>query len=162
MTIDDEKLDELERCAEAATEGPWHRKFRDEVCTDSGVNPDPDGWKECPMCGGEGDVNFADIDGDGWEPLCQVVGIGDRLTNDARHIATADPPTVLALVEEVRRLREDFRRYRDAVEEVRNRCQEQIDFVNGHYLPTKFHLASRDTCKRVLEVLREALEAADE
>ena len=90
MTIDDDKLDELERCAEAATEGPWMNEFE-------GVYTDPRPANEATMVAtAEREEVFPEL--------------GSRPADiDAMYIAAADPPTVLALVEEVRRLRAEVR-----------------------------------------------------
>ena len=86
MTIDDEKLDELERCAEAA-DGPWYRLGLSVV----------DAHPDCDDDAGPGLV--ADC----------FPGDIDEAHSLPAHIAAADPPTVLALVEEVRRLRAEVR-----------------------------------------------------
>ena len=90
MTIDDDKIDELERCAEAA-DGPWYRLGL------SVVDAPPD----CDDDAGPGLV--ADC----------FPGDIDEAHNLPAHIAAADPPTVLALVRELRRLREEMQRERE-------------------------------------------------
>ena len=87
--LDDDEIDELERCAEAATE--------------DGI----DGWSSSThtsaVCSEMGDLKIAETVGY-WHMTKEW---GRPNSNEiATHIATADPPTVLALVEEVRRLRE--------------------------------------------------------
>lgn len=83
MTITDEKLADLERRAKAATQpGPW------TVRTDRGRHHADDGGSTV-------------LDADGmW-----VAEVG-RAAPDAAHIAACSPDVVLALVAEVRRLRE--------------------------------------------------------
>ena len=88
MTIDDDKLDELERCAEAATDGPWMSEFE-------GIYTDPRPANEATMVAtAEREEMFPEL--------------GSRPADiDAMYIAAADPPTMLELVREIRRLRED-------------------------------------------------------
>ena len=74
MTIDDDKIEELERCAEAAPGGEWKLFDKFYIETDD---------KRCVVADAK---------------------IHDEVRH---HIAAADPPTVLELVREVRRLRED-------------------------------------------------------
>ena len=83
MTIDDEKLDELERCAEAAPGGEWKLFDKFYIETDD---------KRCVVADAK---------------------IHDEVRH---HIAAADPPTVLALVREVRRLREALEEIAGAIE----------------------------------------------
>jgi hypothetical protein len=65
----------LEVCGKA-TEGPWEIKK-----TDEGI--------ECPLCGGEGEVDAVNIDGDGWTTIIQSYGIGEMIKNNADFIALA-------------------------------------------------------------------------
>ena len=83
MTIDDDKLDEIERCAEAATDGSWEPRYSPKSSQPTQV------WQVCRT-------------DDSDDMVTNYV----RSSEDVAHIATADPPTVLALVREVRRLRE--------------------------------------------------------
>ena len=94
MTIDDEKLDELERCAEANDSGePWIAREVDDFTGDWGVGDcaSPFGWGTY-------------IDGQ-TQQFCEFV-------------AAADPPTVLSMVKEVRRLREERDRYQQALVDI--------------------------------------------
>ena len=102
MTIDDDKLDELERCAEAATEGPWWREFE-------GVYTDPGDDNEFTLVAtAERDEMFPEL--------------GSRPADiDAMYIAAADPPTVLELVQEIRKLRADRDRYREALKDINDK-----------------------------------------
>ena len=93
MTIDDETLDELERCAEAATDEDW------EVLHGPGVTEIAAG-------------TFSPW-GNERETEKVIASMRANPSPDAEHIATADPPTVLALVQEVRRLREALQYIRD-------------------------------------------------
>ena len=63
---------------------------------------------------------------------------------DMRSATITDPPTVLALVQEVRRLREDFRRYREALEKIAASDAKRRDVVD------------------LIDLAITALEAADE
>ena len=92
MTIDDDKLDKLERCAEAATDGPWTSE-----ASVLEANVHNNRRRICEVRGG-----FFDQDSD-CRPNCE-------------HIAAADPPTVLELVREVRRLREALEEIAGAIE----------------------------------------------
>lgn len=71
---------ELERLARAATPGPWwHGKYYDRVTRTA--------------------------DGDGSDSIAHVYG-GRGQNDNAAYIAAASPATILALVEEVREMRE--------------------------------------------------------
>lgn len=69
------QLDEIEKVAQAATDGPWSVGRYDEIDSPEG-------------------------------PLLAGLSVGDcgvvRWTHDAIHIATFDPPTVLALIARLR------------------------------------------------------------
>lgn len=91
MTINHEdlNLDALEATARAATPGPWglHLGAAWQVVTDA-----PDwGQREVATTGTADSIGSED---------------------DAAHIATFDPPTVLALIAELRRSREDLEYFR--------------------------------------------------
>ncbi len=79
MRLTDDQLDELEAAARRATEGAWAQSL------------DPDHW--------------AVIYGRGGACICTLnawVDALDEAQANARHVAAADPATVLALVAEVR------------------------------------------------------------
>jgi len=67
--------EDMELC-EKATRGPWEIKE-----TQEGI--------ECPLCGGEGEVDAVDVDGDGWGVIMQSCGIGEMIENNARFTITA-------------------------------------------------------------------------
>lgn len=77
-------LDELERLAEAATPGPWTAEY------DNDVGPNDEGFWE-----------FYSI------RAIRAQFHGEE--SDARFVAACDPSTILALVREVRELREKVR-----------------------------------------------------
>ena len=79
------KLDELERLAKAATPGPWHQWEKEWI-----VGPIPS----------------SDPEEDANEGVAYTVG--DRQSEDAAHIAAANPQTILTLIAEIRRLRGGF------------------------------------------------------
>ena len=85
--IDDDKLDELQRCAKAATDEDW------EVLHGPGVTEIAAG-------------TFSPW-GNERETEKVIASMRANPSPDAAHIAAADPPTVLALGRVVRRLRED-------------------------------------------------------
>src|SRR5688572_6178086 len=97
MTLDKNTIQAIEAKAKLATEGPW-TAGKEGVC-------------ECPLCGGEGEVDFADIDGDGWVALAQTYGVGPMIDDNKAFITSArtDIPalchTALALMDEVERLK---------------------------------------------------------
>ena len=81
-------LTELREIVEAATPGPWEAELAAKrKCT--ALNCDFDHW-----------YNLVHVEG--------VALFKDSVlaTEDALHIATFDPPTVLALIDEIERLRE--------------------------------------------------------
>ncbi len=100
----EEWLREIEQAAKAATPGNW---------TSDGRVVD---W----LCGDAPAVAVRWHEDGGGSPVCMVQPEGScqcgsdpiagspRPIEDARHIATADPPTVLALVTEIRRLRQVY------------------------------------------------------
>ena len=96
--IDDEALDELERCAEAATDEDW------EVIHGPGVTEIAAGT--CNPWADEREVKKV------------IVTMRANPSPDAQHIAAADPPTGLALIKEVRRLREERDRYRKTLQKI--------------------------------------------
>lgn len=90
-----ERLAELRRIAEAATQGPWDRS---------------EGDTDIYIVGGC-DRDVAHID---------LLGLANARAQDrdnARHIAAFDPPTVLALLDEIERLREGRSLAQAAVED---------------------------------------------
>ena len=117
--IDDEKLDEIERCAEAATDGSWEKHTSAcGYCILTGHKPLPErgpGWSTY-------DVEVCQVDTSAGQKSVEW----DECERNADYIATADPPTVLALVEEVRRLREEKDRYREALKAVVERLDDLV------------------------------------
>lgn len=91
MTINLDDLDALEAVARAATPGPWTINW-ETYEYHAGM---PDKWAS--SINGPEASEFADLD-----------------SADAEHIAAFDPPTVLALIAEVRRLRESEKQRDDA------------------------------------------------
>lgn len=84
-----ERLEELRRIAEAATPGPWTSPWEQK----DGLDPEEYGFY-----GASGDKIVGLLWCDGWHLECSE--------ENARHIATFDPPTVLALLDEIERLRQ--------------------------------------------------------
>lgn len=84
------RLDELERIARAATPGPW----KVTSCLDYWVEPAgtllPDDQTGIALCG---DIHWPNSD-----------SMQDQWRANAAHIATFDPPTVLALIAAIRAL----------------------------------------------------------
>ena len=120
MTIDDDKLDELERCAEAASDtspGCWvtddGRQGRSEL---------PNHVPYLPFVARVSVKGFHPVAeklaDDGRPEGCEFRETIETARSRARHIAAADPPMVLALVEEVRRLREERDRYQQALVDI--------------------------------------------
>lgn len=114
-------LNELRKIAEAATPGPW---------TVMDVNDT-----------GEG-VNFIDVhqDGKSWEVVSRRLpdrhDDRDQMSADATHIATFDPPTVLALITRLEQAERDrvklrnrldaMRRQRDGYRNQLRRAEQQV------------------------------------
>lgn len=102
-----EELNELRKVAEQATPGPW---------TVMDVN-DP----------GEG-VNFIDVhqDGKSWEVVSRRLpdrhDDRDQMSADATHIATFDPPTVLALLSCLEQAEAQIARVREVIHEYDPDC----------------------------------------
>lgn len=90
--------------AAKATHGPW-KKGQQGVC-------------ECPLCHGEGEVDFTDINGDGWVALAQTYGIGEMVRNNEDFIinARADIPKLLAIIEQQAKDAELLQSVRNGVE----------------------------------------------
>ena len=84
-------LDAIRRLAEKATPR-WEIARENEVC-------------ECPLCEGYGEVDFQDIDGDGWMALVQTYGIGDIVTHNAAYIAAVNPAVMLQVLGYIDRLK---------------------------------------------------------
>jgi len=93
--LTDEQLAEWERLANAATPGPWEADM-----------PDAQPWT---IWAGNGDVAVADI------PRHTLAEYGA----DANFIATSHPQNVLALLAEVRRLRNISKGMRETLEYIR-------------------------------------------
>jgi hypothetical protein len=126
----------LEVCCKA-TEGPWEIKK-----TDEGI--------ECPLCGGEGEVDAVNIDGDGWTTIIQSYGIGEMIKNNADFIALAR--TALPYwVEEAERLRAENARLREENDIQRAGIQElswgKAEFWNCFYCGRP-NLQRHEICKR--------------
>ena len=86
VKVDNALLDEIGRLAEAATPGSWRSSRGDAVCV-----------------GRDGD----------W--VAQMIGSGSMWAPNSKHIARLDPPTALALVEEIKRLCEALARANEAI-----------------------------------------------
>jgi hypothetical protein len=87
----DDDLDRIEAAARAATPGPWHVEHDELGWVNRIYHCEPDDWDP------SGQLSTTLVETDS--------GVYPPRVNDATHIATADPPTVLALVAEVRELR---------------------------------------------------------
>ena len=85
-----DRLQELRRIAEAATPGPWTSPWEQK----DGFDPEEYGFY-----GASGDKIVGLLWYDGWHLECSE--------ENARHIATFDPTTVLALLDEIERLRRE-------------------------------------------------------
>ena len=144
MTIDDEKLDELERCAEAASDtspGCWvtddGRQGRSEL---------PNHVPYLPFVARVSVKGFHPVAeklaDDGRPEGCEFRETIETARSRAHHIAAADPPTVRALVEEVRRLRK-------AVEEVKGwaACNYEADGATADMVLGEIE----ETCRFALE-----------
>lgn len=94
-------LDAIEVAAKAATP----QNFDSAQVADS-----EEGWIECPGCGGEGSVELtADyLNYDGQALGVQFYGIGDPHVHAEAHYRAARPAVVLAMVEEIRHLRQQL------------------------------------------------------
>ncbi|MFF3704741.1 hypothetical protein [Pseudomonas qingdaonensis] len=92
-------LDAIEAAAKAATPQDFDS---------AQVASAEDGWIECPGCGGEGSVELtADyLNYDGQALGVQFYGIGDPHVQAEAHYRAARPAVVLAMVEEIRSLRQ--------------------------------------------------------
>lgn len=107
-TITDDQLAEIEAAAKAATPGAWVSMNHCDVFTElgapnrKGVNAErSDGWRvaEATEC---------------WvytEDEHEAELSRDEVKANARHIATANPATVLALVQHIKELEKDAARY---------------------------------------------------
>ncbi|MCV0420095.1 MAG: hypothetical protein K5804_17780 [Microbacterium sp.] len=89
MTINDELLAELEAAANAATPGPWNY----------------DGSYVCTMRQEDGTVYV-----ESWNPIADAL-----LTKNVHYISTANPATILALLQHVRELTADANKFREIV-----------------------------------------------
>ncbi|WP_409320093.1 hypothetical protein [Pseudomonas putida] len=94
-------LDAIEAAAKAATPQDFDS---------AQVASSEDGWIECQTCGGEGSVELtADyLNYDGQALRVQFYGIGEPRVHAEAHYRAARPAVVLAMVEEIRKLRHDL------------------------------------------------------
>ncbi|WP_409307574.1 hypothetical protein [Pseudomonas putida] len=92
-------LDAIEAAAKAATPQDFDS---------AQVASSEDGWIECQTCGGEGSVELtADyLNYDGQALGVQFYGIGEPHVHAEAHYRAARPAVVLAMVEEIRSLRQ--------------------------------------------------------
>lgn len=99
-------LDAIEAAAKAATP-------QDFVSAQVGVAEE--GWMECPGCGGEGSVELtADyLNYDGVALGVQFYGIGEPHVHAEAYYRAARPAVVLAMVEEIRNLRQQLEQQKD-------------------------------------------------
>lgn len=114
--LTDKDLDRLEAVAKAATPGEWYHTESERDCGDQ--PPEWDGsWEIRGHIDDRGyAIPFANVGGNGWGQ------------DEATHISTYDPPTALALVAEVRRLRAEVERLQadepaDTPDVVYRRCR---------------------------------------
>jgi|GEM_PF-1300580 hypothetical protein len=91
-------LDALEAVAKAAQQGPWSADL-DRHCETRGI------WDDRP---GEEMIIGSYVAADGYDSVAWQYGSDENLT----HIATFDPPTVLALIAELRAARAAIREAR--------------------------------------------------
>ncbi|MDM3885953.1 hypothetical protein QSV36_10120 [Pseudomonas sp. BCRC 81390] len=94
-------LDAIEAAAKAATPQNF---------VSAQVGGAEEGWMECPGCGGEGSVELtADyLNYDGVALGVQFYGIGEPHVHAEAHYRAARPAVVLAMVEEIRSLRQQL------------------------------------------------------
>lgn len=85
-----EQLQAIRELAEKATQ-QWEIARDNEVC-------------ECPLCEGYGEVDFQDLDGDGWTSLIQTYGIGDIVKHNAAYIAAVNPAAMLQVLDHIAKL----------------------------------------------------------
>lgn len=112
-------LDAIEAAAKAATPQDF---------VSAQVAGAEEGWMECPGCGGEGSVEVtADyLNYDGQALGVQFYGIGDPHVHAEAHYRAARPAVVLAMVEEIKTLRDN---YGAAVMRIK-----ELDLLFGRYL----------------------------
>ena len=150
MTYTPEKLAELKAVAEAATPGPWYRKDAEANGTYGieyidAVKGDPQregGYSEIADCSY---VRY-------WEGRrSKNVDSGERRAN-ATHIATFDPPQILALIAEIERLRDAMPRLVNAL-----RCfledQRFHVAVGGNPIAVEKMIAEARAAARIVEEL---------
>ncbi|MFY1029528.1 hypothetical protein [Pseudomonas asiatica] len=99
-------LDAIEAAAKAATPQDF---------VSAQVGGAEEGWMECPGCGGEGSVELtADyLNYDGVALGVQFYGIGEPHIHAEAHYRAARPAVVLAMVEEIRSLRQQLEQQKD-------------------------------------------------
>lgn len=99
-------LDSIEAAAKAATPQDF---------VSAQVGGAEEGWMECPGCGGEGSVELtADyLNYDGEALGVQFYGIGEPHVHAEAHYRAARPAVVLAMVEEIRSLRQQLEQQKD-------------------------------------------------
>ena len=99
-------LDAIEAAAKAATPQDFDS---------AQVASSEDGWIECQTCGGEGSVELtADyLNYDGQALGVQFYGIGEPHVHAEAHYRAARPAVVLAMIEEIRSLRQQLEQQKD-------------------------------------------------
>ncbi|UBM23354.1 hypothetical protein K8374_13170 [Pseudomonas sp. p1(2021b)] len=99
-------LDAIEAAAKAATPQDF---------VSAQVGGAEEGWMECPECGGEGSVELtADyLNYDGVALGVQFYGIGEPHVHAEAYYRAARPAVVLAMVEEIRNLRQQLEQQKD-------------------------------------------------
>ena len=99
-------LDAIETAAKAATPQDF---------ISAQVGGAEEGWMECPGCGGEGSVELtADyLNYDGVALGVQFYGIGEPHIHAEAYYRAARPAVVLAMVEEIRNLRQQLEQQKD-------------------------------------------------
>lgn len=116
-------LEAIEAAAKAATPQDF---------VSAQVSGAAEGWMECPGCGGEGSVELtADyLNYDGVALGVQFYGIGEPHVNAEAHYRAARPEVVLAMVDEIRRLRQQL--------------EQSVRAPQGYALVPKSMLLSKD------------------
>ena len=140
----------LEAC-EKATKQPWELEV-----TDKDV--------ECPLCNGEGTVDAANIDGDGWGVMIQSFGIGEMIQNNAEFIILSRKalPYWVQEAERLRKENEYLKEIASAAEELIDNSTDTLRNVNGSFAVDHFNvtvhqmtelMAARTAWREYLELL---------